>query len=93
MSEYIDIEAELDEDGRTIYFQTNLSLTADDDAEHYTTADALAEGSPVAQTLSGIDGIATVEITGDVLWVTCDSTADWHAVAADVSAALKDFFL
>lgn len=93
MSEYIEIEADLDEDGRTIVFQTNLPLTADDASERYGTPDALAEGSPVAQALAEIGGIAGVEIAGNALFVTCSPAADWHAIVADVSAALKDFFL
>ncbi len=93
MSEYIEIDAELDEDGRTIVFQTNLSLSAGDGVERYASSAELAEGSPVAQALAGVDGIDLVEIAGDLLLVACDASADWHAVAADVSAALKDFFL
>lgn len=93
MSEYIEIEAELDEDGRTIFFQTNLTLGPDQTVERYDSRDELAEGSPVAQALAGIEGIVAVEIAGNDLWVTCDSTVGWHAVAADVNAALKDFFI
>ncbi|MEZ4517582.1 MAG: hypothetical protein R3C44_12395 [Chloroflexota bacterium] len=93
MSEYIEIEAELDEDGRTIFFQTNLPLTAGEATETYDSPEALAFGSPVAQMLAGIDGITAAEITGDVLLVVCESPAGWHMVAADVSAALKDLYL
>lgn len=93
MSEYIEIEPELDEDGRTIVFHTNLPLTSGATVERFETAAALAEGSPVAQALGALDGIAAAEIAGDVLLITCDPAADWHAVAADVSAALKEFFL
>jgi hypothetical protein len=41
----------------------------------------------------GIEGIAAAEIDGDLLLITLAPAADWHAIAADVSAALKDFFL
>jgi hypothetical protein len=93
MSEYIEIQAELDEDGQTVVFQTNLSLSTGVTAERYESVDALAEGSPVAQALMGIEGIAAAEIDGDLLLITLAPAADWHAIAADVSAALKDFFL
>lgn len=93
MSEHIEIEAELDDDGRTIIFQTNLRLSGAEEVEHYATAAALTEGSPVAQAFASVDGIATAELAGSLLTITCDPAADVHAVAADVSAALKEFFL
>lgn len=93
MSEYIEIETELDEDGETISFQTNLSLASGVGHEHYESHDALAEGSPVAQTLAGIGGIDTVEIRDRLLLVTCTPGSDRYTIAADVIAALKDFFL
>ena len=50
MSEYIDIETELGDDG-VVLFHTNLKLTAAGRREYYASADELAEGSPVAQAL------------------------------------------
>ena len=44
MSEYIDIETELGDDG-VVLFHTNLKLTAAGRREFYASADELAEGS------------------------------------------------
>ncbi|RMG90650.1 MAG: hypothetical protein D6706_19140 [Chloroflexi bacterium] len=92
MSEYIEIETELSDDGTTMYFYTNLNLT-DQEVEEYDSVEAMEEGSPVAQALSVIEGIATLRIEGKNLMVTAEPDAAWHAIVADVSAALKDFFL
>ncbi len=92
MSEYIEIESELSDDGRTIYIVTNLPL-ADDSPEQYDSAAALAEGSPVAQTLAVIEGMTGVSIDAGDITISREPDADWHVIVADVSAALKDFFL
>jgi len=92
MSEYIEIEAELDDDG-VILFETNLSLTAEGREEVYDSAAALEEGSPVAQALSLVPGIAALTMRGGHLTLTPGPDADYHALVADVTAALKEFFL
>ena len=92
MSEYIDIEIEIGDDGRHIYMYTNLKL-ADDGPETYASAEALEEGSPVAQTLAAIEGITQLHIEAGELIITPDPEAATHTIIADVSAALKDFFL
>lgn len=92
MSEYIEIEADIGDSGE-IVFHTNLRLTAAGSREYYASAAALEEGSPVAQALSGVEGIATLTMDGGQLMVTILPDADWHALIADVTAALKDFFL
>ena len=91
MSEYIEIEPELD-DG-AIVFTTNLSLTAEGQEEAYATVEALEEGSPVAQALSLVPGIAALTMRGGQIILTPVPDADDHALAADVTAALKEFFL
>jgi hypothetical protein len=93
MSEYIDIETELSENGAAIFFTTNLPLTDAGIEETYGSAEAMEEGSPVAQTLASVDGIARAQLNGGEMVVHLLADADWHAVVADVSAALKDFFL
>lgn len=93
MSEYIEIEAELGDDGRSILFETNLPLTAESAEEQYDASNPLSEGSPLAQALAGIDGLRTVTIAGSDLIVIYEPDADWHVIIADVTAALKDFFL
>lgn len=92
MSEYIEIETELSDDGSQIYFYTNLRLT-DQGAEAYDGTAAMEEGSPVAQALAVIGGIAHLRLEEDELIITPEPDAAWHAIVADVSAALKDFFL
>jgi hypothetical protein len=93
MSEYIEIEADPGEDGRSVTIRTNLPLTEPADVERYASLAEMEEGSPVAQALAGVSGIATLRLSGDTLWLTCEPEADTHAVIADVSAALRDFFL
>ena len=92
MSEYIEIETEIGDDGM-ILFHTNLPLTAEGQEEVYESRAALDEGSPVAQALSVVPGIETVAMGGGDLAIAAAADADWHTLAADVTAALKDFFL
>lgn len=92
MSEYIEIETELSDDGNTMHFYTNLPL-ADDGPEYYETVAAMEEGSPVVQMLALITGIATLSINESEMTIRRESDSDWHIIVADVSAALKDFFL
>ena len=92
MSEYMEIESELSDDGQAIYFYTNLQLT-DGDEESYDSLAALEEGSPVAQALAVIEGISALHLAGTEMVLTLQPDAAWHIVAEDVSAALKDFFL
>lgn len=92
MSEYIDIETELGDDG-VILFHTNLKLTTYGAEEFYDSAEGLEEGSPVAQALVVVEGIDSVWMSGGEMSITTQPDADWHALIADVTAALKDFFL
>lgn len=91
MSEYIEIETEIGDDG-TIYFYTNLKL-AEEGPETYASTAAMEEGSPVAQALSVIEGIDHVHIEDDEMVITPQPGAALHTIVADVAAALKDFFL
>jgi hypothetical protein len=92
MSEYIDIETELSDDGEKMYFYTNLTL-ADGELETYESPEAMEEGSPVAQALALLAGISRLQIEGSEMTITRDPEFPWHVIVADVSAALKDFFL
>ena len=92
MSEYIEIETELSDDGQEMYFYTNLTL-AEGEAEQYDSPAAMEEGSPVAQALALLAGIARLQIEGSEMIITREPDAPWHVIVADVSAALKDFFL
>ncbi len=92
MSEYIEIETELSDDGQRMHFYTNLTLT-DQDQETYHSLDEMEEGSPLAQALSVIPGIAHLTIAGSDMTLAKEPDTDWYAIVADVSAAVKDFFL
>ncbi len=95
MSEYMEIEAEVDEDDpRIIHFYTNLPLAPAGEApQQYDSYEALEEGSALAQALTIVEGIDSLRIEGSDLAITrTDETAD-HALMADVSAVIKDFFL
>ncbi len=92
MSEYIEIETELSDDGKEMYIYTNLTL-GEGEAEQYTSPAAMEEGSPVAQALALLEGIVELQIDGSDMTIIRDSDFPWHVIVADVSAALKDFFL
>ncbi len=93
MSEYIEIESEISDDGSQLSIYTNLILS-EQEQESYNSLAAMDEGSPVVQTLAIIEDIATLQIIDrqDMI-ITRQPDAEWHAIIADVSAALKDFFL
>ncbi|MFO7664698.1 MAG: hypothetical protein R6X18_19215 [Chloroflexota bacterium] len=92
MSEYIEIESEINDDG-TIFIETNLPLTAGNAVEQYESSLELDRGTPVAQALGGIEGIDSLSMVGGEIVITCRPDADRHVIVADVSAALKEFFL
>jgi hypothetical protein len=92
MSEYIEIETELSNDGRTLTVYTNLRLN-DGETEQYHSSEELEEGSPVAQALAVIEEICYLQIQGSDLIVQCNPDVAWHIIISDISAALKDFFL
>lgn len=92
MSEYIEIETEISDDGRQLQVSTNLRL-ADSGPEQYASPEEMEEGSPVAQALAVVPGIAGLRMEESELVITRQPDADWHVIIADLSAALKDFFL
>ncbi len=92
MSEYIEIDSEMSDDGTQVTVYTNLTLAVDGD-EVYPTREAMEEGSAVAQALSVVEGIEDLTLGRDTLIVTLTPDAAWHGVVEDISAVLKDFFL
>jgi len=92
MSEYIDIEVEAGDNAYEMCFYTNLTLTPDG-VEEYHSPQAMEEGSPLAQMLSAVTGIVALRIDDSDLIVRRRSDVPWHAIVADISAALKEFFL
>ena len=92
MSEYIEIEAEDNDDGKRIIVHTNLRL-AEGDVEYYDSRESLEEGSPIAQALAMIDGIVHLRIEDSDLFIIREPDIEWHIIVEDISTALKDFFL
>jgi hypothetical protein len=92
MSEYMEIETELSDDGRHLLIYSNLKL-AEGDPESYASITEMEVGSPVAQALAMVVGIETLRIDGRDLTITRTPDSDWHIIVAEVSAALKEFFL
>ena len=92
MSEYIDIVEESTEDPDLTLFHTNLPLT-DGQHEHYHSVAEMEVGSPVAQALAVIEGVQAAWLKDQTLTVRRQPGSEWYAIAADVSAVLKDFFL
>jgi hypothetical protein len=92
MSEYIEIEIEPSDDGKQIFFYTNLRLS-EGDVEEYDSRTSLERGSPVAQALAMIDGIDLIRIEGSDMVISIEPDVEWYFVVEEVSAALKDFFL
>lgn len=92
MSEYIEIETELSDEGSTFTVYTNLRLN-DGEAEQYHSREELEEGSPLAQALAVIEGIRFLQIKGSDMIVRHDPDTPWHLITSDISAVLKDFFL
>ena len=92
MSEYIEIQTEILDTSDTIRFHTHLSLTMAG-REMYASVEAMEEGSPVAQLLSGIEGIVTCSLEEGDIVIQRDPETEWHNLVADVAAAIKEFFL
>jgi len=92
MSEYITVNAEPTDDADQIRLITNLNL-APDGAESYSNREAGDEGSPLAQTLFGIDGLLALDLEDSVMTIRRDPAQEWPALIDEITAALKDFFL
>ena len=91
MSEYIEIETEIGDDGR-LYISTNLPLS-EGGPETYDSVEAMEEGSPVAQALSVVEGIRLLHISHNDLIIEAEAEIGTHVIVAEVTAVLKDFFL
>jgi hypothetical protein len=94
MSEYIEIETEITDDPQSVRLLTNLSLSDEPQGvERYASSAEMEEGSPLAQTLAYVEGIRRLEIEGQTMTIVRDPIVPWHVIIADVSAALREFFL
>lgn len=94
MSEYIEIEAEATEDPHCMHLVTNVKLTgARQRVEQYRSTVEMEEGSPLAQTLAYVEGIDELTIDDKTMTIVRHPDTPWHMIIADVSAAVKEFFL
>ncbi|PJF35391.1 MAG: hypothetical protein CUN49_10810 [Candidatus Thermofonsia Clade 1 bacterium] len=92
MSEYISLDPEYGLDPDLVILHTNLEL-APYGPERYANRAEGEEGSPLAQFLFQIEGLAALEIDGKRLIVRREPEAEWHALLDEIAAALKEFFL
>lgn len=94
MSEYIEIESHPGDSPDEVILTTNINLgDAPGRPERYASPAAMEEGSPLAQTLAFVEGIRQLHISGQTMTVTRNPDVDWHIIIADISAAVRDFFL
>jgi hypothetical protein len=92
MSEYVTVVSRPTDNPDVLEILTNQTLT-EDETEVYDTPEAGDEGSPLAQTLFGVDGIRALTITANTLLVTRDYDAPWEDIVDEIRDALRDFFL
>ncbi len=93
MSEYITIESEPTGDADVMRLISNLTLVAGDEPEAYHSAEEGEEGSPLAQALFAVPGLAALTIEGADLLVRRAPGVEWHDLIEDLSDALREFFL
>ena len=92
MSEYIEIETEIDEVACLVYINTQLVLASSGD-ESYPTIEAMEQGTALAQFLSQIEGIQTLALSRHRLIASHRPSIPTYVVASELGDALKDFFL
>jgi hypothetical protein len=93
VTEYIDIRAEPTDDPDIMCLIANVDLSLEDDPEVYLTPEEGEEGSPVAQTLFMLPGLAALTIDGREMLLTRMAGVEWYDLIEDVRDALRDFFL
>ena len=93
MTEYIDIRAEPSDDPEVMILVTNLDLTAGGPTETYQSPEEGEAGSPVAQAIFTIPGVAWLRLEGKQATLRRAPDVEWHDLIEDVSDVLKDFFL
>jgi hypothetical protein len=93
MTEYIEIKTELTHDPEVIRLLTNLDLTAGGPPESYASPEEGESGSPLAQAIFSVPGIAELSLEGREARLRRMAEVEWHDLINDVSDALKDFFL
>ena len=92
LSEYIELTPEEQDDPTQLIIYANIRLTADG-TEQYDSADAMEEGSPLAQALSFVGGITKLRIEEHELHLTRNLDYEWFSIVEDVRSLIIDFFL
>ncbi len=93
MSEYIHIESEPTGDADVVRLVTNLTLVTGGEPEVYASVEEGEEGSPLAQALFAVPGLAALRVEGSDLLVRRAPGVEWHNLIEDISDALREFFL
>jgi hypothetical protein len=92
MSEYVEIETETGDEPGSIIVTTNVRLS-EGQVERYDSVAALEVGSPLAQALAYVPGIRRLHLGEYEIVVWHDPAMPTHVIVADISAAIRDFFL
>jgi hypothetical protein len=93
MTEYIDLHPEPTGDPNVMILLTNLDLNPGGEAEVYHSPAEGEEGSPLAQALFAVPGLAALTLDSAELIITRAPDVEWHDLIEDISDALRDFFL
>jgi hypothetical protein len=93
MTEYIDLHPEPTDNPDVMIVVTNLDLNPGDEAEVYHSPEEGDEGSPLAQALFAVPGLAALTLDGGEIMIAREPDVEWHDLIEDVSDALRDFFL
>ena len=93
MSEYIEVEYEPTDDPDVMLITTNLNLTPDGGPEIYESPTEGDEGSPLAQAIFVVPGVAGLTLEGDEILLRREPDTPWFDLIEDVRDALRDFFL
>ena len=59
----------------------------------YDSPEEMEVGSAVAQSMALVEGVEKLRIEGSDMILTRDPDMPWHLIIAEVTAALKEFFL
>jgi Scaffold protein Nfu/NifU N terminal len=93
LTEYITIKPESTDDPELICLMTNLDLTAGGPPESYASPQEGDEGSPLAQAIWTVPGVAELRLDGREVHIRREADVEWHDLIEDVTDVLKDFFL
>jgi hypothetical protein len=93
LSEYIDVQPEPTDRPDVMRLVTNLQLTSGEEPEVYASPADGEEGSPLAQALFEVPGLAVLRIDGAELLATRGQGVEWHDLIEDLTDVLRDFFL